>query len=182
MNNFDQIITYITSLSDKDFKKQLITLLSVVTITTFSIIYFSYRKSSMKIQKLKQLHKFAQKSNVILTNNKRIEKEEIRIQELLIKNKDFNIKSYFEQFAREHNVTPESGWDTTINPIEDNEKFDEVILLASFKNQTTKTLAILLEALDKKEIVYIKELAIQHEEQKIAFDLTLATKKPRRLL
>ena len=182
MKIFDQPIAYITSLSDKDLKKQMIVFLSFVTLTTFGIIYFSYRTSLSKMQEILHLHKLLQKSVVVLSNNERIEKEKTRIEELIIKNKDFNIKSYFEQFTREHAMTPESGWDTTTNPIEGNENFDEVILPATFKNQTTKTLEILLEAIDKKEIVYIKELSIRREEQKISFDLTIATKKPRRLL
>ncbi len=182
MKIFDQAITYITSLTDKDFQKQLIALLSIVSIVVCGIVFFVYRKSSTKISHIKQIHKLAQKAAVVLSNNARIEKEEKRIEKILIENKDFNIKSYFEQFCREHDITPEPGWDTTTNPIETNEKFDEVLLPATFKNQTTKTLAPLLEDLDKKEIVYIKELTIKKEEDTITFDLTIATKKPRRVL
>jgi hypothetical protein len=182
MRYLDQIVTYITQLSAKDFQKQLIIVISVITISIVGIMYYVYQQGSARVRQIKQLGQLTQKVATVLADNARIQKEEDRIQELLVKNKDFNIKSYFEQFCREHNVVPEPNWDTTINPIEGNEKFEEVILPATFKNQNTKKLVGLLDVLDKNDIVYLQELAINKEKQLINVDLTIATKRLRRVL
>ena len=175
------IIDYIIKLKDKEFQQYMIAILAGITLICCGTIYVTYSRSKGHIITIKQLKKLEQKSYMILSDNQKIQLEEDRIQKLIEQNKEFSIKTYFEKFTREHNAAPEANWDTTVNPIEGNDKFDEVVLPATFKKQTTKTLVTLLDALDKNEIVYLKEVAITHEEgQKISFTLTIATKKPKR--
>jgi len=108
-------------------------------------------------------------------------KEEQRLKDILDKNKDFTMPGFFEQFCREQNIVPEQGWNPLSEPV--NDKFDEIILKATFKGLSTEKLVKIIEALDKKEIVYIKQLEIHNEgENKINVDLTLATKKYKTLL
>jgi hypothetical protein len=176
----NRVTDYIVNLKPKELKQQLGIIIISVTIITIGSMYYIYYTSNQYITYTKQIQGLAEKSAVILANNERIQHEENRIQEILSQNKDFDIKSYFEQFCREHKITPEPSWGTTINPIEGNNKFEEIILSATFKNETTKTLAKILDTLDKNEIVYLAELAIKKENDKIAFDLVIATKKMRR--
>jgi len=182
MKIFNTVTTYVINLSEKDFKNYLIGVLAGITSVTLLSFYFIYARSSKKVKNIRQLHSLVAKSTATLSQNEAIQWEEDRIQELLSQNKDFNIKSYFEQFCREHHIVPEANWDTIVNPLEGNEKFEEVILAATFKNETTKTLVTLLDALDKNEIVYLSELVIKKQEDKISFDLVIATKKLKRVL
>jgi len=178
----ESIVTYITNLNAQAFQQQLIGTLAAVTLLLGGMIYMFYMSTATQIQRAHSIIKLATKAEKIVADNRGITQEEERIADILEKNRDFNIKSFFEQFTREHNVTPEPNWATTTNPIEGNEKFEEVMLPATFKHQTTKTLVTLLDALDKKEIVYLKEINIVKEGQTIRFDLILATKKSRRVI
>ena len=182
MELINRITTYIINLSEKDFQKYFIVVISVITFSVAGSIYYIYSKSSKLVKEIKQVQQLSEKSTAILINNSQIQKEEDRIQELLSNNKDFSIKSYFEQFCREQHITPEPNWETTPNPIEGNEKFEEVTLRASFKNETTKTLVTILDALDKNEIVYLTELKIKKDKDKIGFDIVIATKKLRHVV
>ncbi len=183
MKYIDDAIEYITLLSEKDFKRQLGIILGIASLSAFGLVYYIYSKSASYQAGYKQLISQVQKTKQIMQENAVLQREEDRIQDMLEKNRDFSLKSYFEQFYREHKITPEPNWDTTINPIEGNEAFEEVILPATFRNETTKKLVRILDDLDKKEIVYLKELVIKKEEEKtITFEITLATKKMRRII
>jgi hypothetical protein len=113
----------------------------------------------------------------------RLQQKEDQLQNLLKQYKEFNMNTFFEQFYKEQNMTPEANWGTVPVPIEGNENFDEVILNATFKNQTTEKLTKMLDALDKKENVYIKDLVIRNTfNKKIDFDISLASMRYKRTL
>ena len=164
-------------LSKKELEKYIIITLSA-TITVFgAIIYYSYNTSSEIAKQIKRTNLLANKSFKLLQQYDKLQSEENRLQTLLGKHKNFNIKIYFEQFCKKHSITPEPGWNTTVDII--NERFEEITLPATFKGQTTEKLVNILEKLDKKELIYIKSLGIRpdKEAKKISFDITLATKR-----
>jgi hypothetical protein len=115
----------------------------------------------------------------VLEDNQKMELEEKRVQAILDSDKDFNIKSYFEGFCQSQGL-PNQGWgDTRINEL--NDKFDEVSLTASFNGLSTEKLVRILEEFYKKEIIYIKSLNVKQEpDKKISFNITIATKSPKR--
>lgn len=178
MSALDQAITTLTSLDRKKFNLYLGIVLGMVTLMAAGVVYWMYQKRSAQIQELATLHEQTKKIDRIVENSDYVSAEEERIQGLLEENKGFSIKTYFEQFCREHEVTPEQGWDTESRSLEGNEAFDEVMLSAMFKNQTTQSLVTLLTSLNYNEIVYIKELEVKNEGNRaISFTLTIATKK-----
>ena len=172
-----KIIQQIQQLTKKEFERYL--MISLVSVSLFmgGIVYFVYTKSSDMIKQIKKLETLANKSVKIMNDYQQIQQDEEQLLGMLGKQKDFNIRIYFEQFCKEQNINPASAWNTSSDQI--NEKFEEITLSASFKDQTTEKLVRILEEIDKKEIVYIKNLAIKTEKEarKIAFDITIATKK-----
>lgn len=181
MELFNKAATYVQDLDTKLFQKYLLFgLLSVATIVGI-MVYYIHGKNEELITRITQLRTLTQKSFRIIEDNKKIVKEEQRLQEILDQNKDFTIKGFFEQFCREQGIVPEQGWDTRSEQV--SEKFEEIILPATFRNLTSQNLVTILDALEKKEIVYIKELTIRNESSgKIAIDILLATKKYKALL
>jgi len=172
---------YLQNLNKRDFEKYLIISLIGIAIATGIFTYYLYSQSSSKISQLKKLEDLANKASIILSNNKKMQVEEERLKQLLEQEKEFSIKTFFEQFIGEQGITPEPGWNATTQPLAGSDKFDEVILSAIFKGQTTQKLVKVLDALDKKEIVYIKELKIKNEDnKKITAELAIATKKYKR--
>lgn len=183
LNKFITAVTnYIIGLKDKEFQRFTAIFIFCMTVGTAAFTFYTYRSSNKHIENMRQLYRLADNTTTVLLNNEQIQGEENRIQELLQQNENFSIKSYFEQFCREHRINPEANWETTVNPIEGNNKFEEVVLTALFKNATTKALATILDSLDKNAIVYLKELRIKKEEKHINFELVIATKKVRHVV
>jgi len=181
MEFFDSLATYIVQLDRKKFNTYAAALLGGIFLAGCGSVYFFYNKRTTLLAQLDALYKQAEQNNKIVHSFEKVKKEEERIQTLLENNKGFSVKSFFEQFCSEHKVTPEPGWDTEVRGIEGNEQFDEVVLPATFKKQSTKELVTLLNSLEANEIVYIKELDIKKEENNtISFNLTIATKKQKR--
>ena len=174
---------YIQNLNKKDFEKYLVLFLIGITILSGIYVYRIYHKSTLLVKQIKNIEKLAQKTAKMVADNKRLQQKEEQLEELLKRYKEFSMKTFFEQFYSQHNLTPEAGWETIALPIEGNDKFDEVVLSATFKNQNTQVLVKVLDTLDKKEMVYIKGLTIKHQpDKKITFELTIATMKYKRAL
>ena len=181
MKMLQNIANYIQKLNKKDFEKNLTLFLVVIIISSLSVTYFIYTKSSDLIEKIRITKKLTLKTMNIIETHKKMQKEEDKLQKLLEEEKDFDIDTYFEQFCSEQKITSEGSWETTTQELAGSDKFDEVSLSVTFKNQTTQKLVTILEALSKKDIVYIKELIIKNENnKKIIFDITIATKKFKR--
>jgi len=181
MNFFKKTASYIQNLNKKDFDKYLALFISGLILLIIFIIYYIHTTSNNLIYKINFNKKLSLKTEKIINNYQRLKSEENKLLKLLEKNKDFNIKTYFEQFCSQYQIIPESNWETTTRSFPGNEKFDEISLTATFKNQTTKDLVNLLEAFDKKEIIYVKELSITSEQDKtITINITIATKKYKR--
>jgi len=178
MNFLDTITQTISRHNTKQHQFFLAAVMGTAVAVLVGIIYFLYTQRATDIETLLSLQEASQKNNVLIMKSDRIKLEEDRIKGLLEENKGFSIKTFFETLTLEQKLTPEPGWDTEIRSIEGNDTFDEIVLNATFKNQTTQKLVTLLTVLDNNEIVYIKELEIKKEPKKvITFTLTIATKK-----
>ena len=142
------------------------------------IIVYTYMQRDADCATITLCQEQTKKNDMLIAHSNRIKAEEERIQALLDENKGFSIKTFFETLILDQKLTPEPGWDTEARSIEGNETFDEIILTALFKNQTTQSLVTLLHVLETHEIVYIKELEIKKEAKKtISFEIIIATKK-----
>lgn len=173
---FHNIVATIQTLSKKQLEKYIVATLVVAGLLLGGIIFFTYSSSSELVSEMKVLEKQANNAASILNQYKKMQKEEDRIQALLEKHKTFNLKIFFEQFCKENGINPEPGWDTSDESI--NAKFEEISLPATFKGQTTEKLVQILAKIDKKEILYVKELNIKNDgAKKITFDMTIATKR-----
>ena len=176
MEALNKIAAYVQSLEPKEFQKYVAIGLFGVAAAAGLVIFYIHTKNNELIMRTKQLRTLTEKSFRLIQDNRDMVKEEQRWKEKLDKEKNFTMQGFFEQFCREQNITPEQGWNARTEPV--SEKFDEIILLATIKGQTTESLVGILAALEKKEIVYIKELTVRTESPgKISFDITLATKK-----
>lgn len=181
MEFFIKLSAYIQNLNSQQFKKNYLIFLLGVGVLLAGLIYYLYVQKEQLITRINQMNKLAAQTQNIILDNRKMIKAEQRLKDILDQNKDFGIKGFFEQFCKENNLNPEQGWDTTTEPV--NEKFDEIILPASFKGLSSEQLVKILQDLDKKEIVFIKELTIHNEESgKISCDITMATKRYKYIL
>lgn len=176
MELLNKVVAQIQEMDPKQLQKYMLIALGAIVCCVIGLIYYLNQYNNDLIIRIKQVRTLSEKAAKIIQENKHMVKEEQRLKELLEANKEFKMQGFFEQFCRDQSITPEAGWDTRTEQV--SEKFDEVTLPATFKNQTTESLVTILDALEKKEIVYIKDLTIRTESPgKISFDITLATKK-----
>lgn len=179
-NIFLGFAKYLQNFNKKNFDRYLILFLSGILVSTSFITYYVYSQSASLVIDLKKLEELVNKTTHIISENEKLQQKETQLQQRLEQYKEFDIRTSFEKFYIEQKLNPEPDWGGNVvqQPLEGNEKFDEVVLSATFKNLTTQTLVNLLSALDKQEIIYIKALTIKNESNKnITINITLATKK-----
>jgi hypothetical protein len=169
-------VDYLQNLPHKKFKQYLLIALCSVIACAGMVIYWIHHKKAELIMHMLTSRKLAEKSIAIIADNRKMIIEEQRIRDILEKNKNFSMKSFFEQFCHKNNINPELGWEAHIEPI--NDRFDETVLTATFKDQTSKDLVNILAALEQQDIVSIKELRIHNQgNRKITIDITLSSKR-----
>lgn len=176
MEVLNKLIIYLDALDQREFKIHIIGFLaSILGIGCFMVYSIQSSKSEL-LQKLRTLNTQTVKAYQIIENNREIVKDELRLRQKLDAEKDFSIRSYFEQFYRDQGLTPEGSWETRTESV--NEKFDEIFLPVTFKDLTSDRLVKALNELNKKDIVFIKECAIRAtNNNKINVSLTIATKR-----
>jgi len=181
MKQIEQLTSYLQALSKKEFQQYLIVGLVSIGLLATGTTYYIYQKSSNLVTQLRQLNLDANKIARIVARHEKLQEREQNIRTLLEKYPDFNINSYFERFYTKHKITPEPNWKPEEGAViigsQENVKFQEIILQATFKNQTMQKLVELLQDLYKETIVYIKELEVRRENAKITIELTLATQQ-----
>lgn len=178
MTQLDKLVTLITSLDRRTFTIYLGAVLGCIAALSCALLYWLYSTRAAQIVAWNKLNDQVERVQRLAEKHDRISREEDRIQGMLEENKGFSIKTFFEKFCSEHGVTAESGWDTEQRSLEGNDSFDEVILNATFKNQTTQSLVTLVGSINNTEIVYIKNIEIKNDgNRSISFNLTIATKK-----
>ncbi len=168
----------IESLSKKEFEKNLKLTILFIVIAAFSISFLFYSKNEDLIMQIKNTKTLSAKTFELIKTNEKMLIAEEKLQKLLEQEKDFDLNIYFEQLCKEQSIPPEPDWEPVIQELSGTNKFDEVTLKATFKDQTTENLVKILEEVGTKEIVYIKDLVIKKQENnKIMFDINLATKR-----
>lgn len=173
-----KISNFIQHLEKKQLQKYIIAVLGCTSVIVMILMYYVYSQSAFLVNDMKRIERAAQKSAQLILTAEKLKKQEDHILNILDKYKDFDLQKEFEQFCKEQGCSPEPGWGSSPEPI--NSKFDEEVLTATFKNQTTEKMVTYLEALEKKEIMYIKGLLVKSEkDKKITFDISIATKKLR---
>ncbi|MDQ5940865.1 MAG: hypothetical protein QG632_591 [Candidatus Dependentiae bacterium] len=178
MNLLDTISDAIAQQHKKQHRIFIAATAAIIAAMLGGIVYFLYAERESNIQLINELKEQSKKNDALMAKSERIKAEEERVQTLLEINKGFNIKTFFETLTSNQKLKAEPGWDTERRDIDGNETFDEIVLAATFKGQTTQSLVSLLGTLENNEIVYIKELEIKKDGKKtISFELTIATKK-----
>ncbi|MCK4265024.1 hypothetical protein KAW80_01550 [Candidatus Babeliales bacterium] len=169
----EDILDYILSLERSTFNKYLIYFLASILLILGISIYLIHSKGKSLIKQIQTTRKLAQDADLKMKEYKEIQEKKNHILEILDKEKNFEIKGFFESFYKEHKVKPEPRWDTISSPILGNELLKEVSLPVRFKNLTTQKLTEILINLEKKEIVYVKNLKINKNKENRTIDLEI---------
>jgi hypothetical protein len=172
----DNIIEYLSSLGNKQFKQIIFSFLGIVLCLIIVVVYYTYDWSNDIVEQIKKVKGNSGKITSIISKYEVLKSEERRIDDLLEANKNFNLQVYFEKFCSENSVTAEPGWNVAVSTTKN--EFEEINLRAAFKDITTQKLVSLLVELDKLDIIYVKELLLKSEKsKKITVNFVLGTKR-----
>lgn len=179
MEFFTKIIQWVQQVPTKDMQRYMYILIAVMACLVGMIIFFVHSKSNDLVAQIKKIETTAKSAGPLFIEYEKIQREEDRIQDMLEKSKDEDMRSFFELFCKSQNMMPTS-WD--INPVDLNQKFEEMTVTANFKSLSTQKLvefidAIEKEAVSKNKILYTKSVRIKKDpnEKTINVDLTVAT-------
>ncbi len=173
----ESIINSFYDLKSDDFKKYLIGGLAAVAILSFGALFYIRTTSSALSASIKNLHKLAAESDNLINQYEKIKKEEDDLAQLLEKNKDFtSLKSYFEQFIKQNQLTPEAGWaeTATIIPSAEIDKFEKEEIEAVFKNKTTQQVVQLIDVIEKNPMIHLSQVTITPEGHALTAALTIS--------
>jgi hypothetical protein len=179
MKFLEKFAEHIKTEKEKDLRKYLLFIITGMFITTIIITSIIHKKNIELVTKMKTLDRLIIKTNHIIANNDAIEKKEQAIKKLIQDNKTFDIREYFEKFCKDQKIKiPLEDWDSRTQPVEGSDEFDEVVLEANFKGQTTEKLIHIIKELNKTKMIYIKALELENTDKKtINIDITIAAKK-----
>lgn len=170
-----KVSSYLQSLTKRQFLIYILGFLSAIFVIAIATIYFFFSYSHDLEFQIKKTALLSQRSQAIIAEHERLVAEKKKLQELFAKDKEFSdIKVYFEQFYKQQGLTPVKGWDTTAREVSSD--YTEVLLNATFKGLSMQKIVTMLDAFQKKEVVYVKGLTIRSEGSKqVSADILLAT-------
>lgn len=180
MEFFAKVIQYIQQIPPKDMQRYTYITMGVMGGFVALTLFLVYGKNTDLVEQLKKMQSTAQAAVPLLRKYEALNRDEERIQAMLAKYQDEDIRSFFESFCKGHHMVPQPGWEPTTVAL--NPKFDEVQVEAKFHGITTQKLVDFLQAIGKESteqqrILYTKRLTIKKDPSApvINVDLTIAT-------
>lgn len=142
------------------------------------LVWYITDSADLIIQNIRQIQRLKTENVLLVERYEKAQEQEQKFIEQVNQRKDMSIKTYFEKFIKEQNLSPEGNWaETEKNPILDNDLFEEEILRASFKSMTAEAIVKILEAIDKENIVEVSSVVLKKQDSLILLDLVLAMKR-----
>lgn len=182
MKIIDDILSFIFSLDSKRFLIYLGIITITLALSATALLYFIHAKSTTLINNIKLLQKLNEESKILIATYDTIQTRKEAVFDLLEKEKNFDLKSFFATFSKENNLKIESPWTTIAETVEGNELLEEISLPITMPHITMQQLVHFLETFKQKERVYIKNLTLTKETEPpflITCSFTIATLKYR---
>lgn len=168
MINYDKINNLISYLK----KYQLIFSGSILFIFLTLIGVTIFLKNNY-VNEIKKINKQRTEISKLLGRWDLIKKQQKIVEESLEKNKNFKLGFYVSKILKKHKI---NGSTSTINtqPLS-NMDYDEVSVTARIENSNTKQMTLFIKEIEQNDIIFIKKLEITPSNNKISFEITLAT-------
>ncbi len=181
MEFINKIRLTIEGLEQRDLYKYLTIVLSILMLLLGFVIYRYYSKVGDLRRKINAVND-VREENVrgILKRMNNVAQQRKQVNDILAKEKDFKIAGYFTTLLKRQKLTNNMVEDSTSEVVLNN-KYKEIILKARFVNMTMQKLCFLLDAIEKKERVYNKNLEIIRSTKTpgtIDVNMTIATLQP----
>jgi hypothetical protein len=182
MKKYDYIgtlVAYIQNIPKDVLQTRFLILLGTTLAIIIGGTFYIRTTSTALVTQIKNLQKQAKKARDLSSEFQKLEAQEAELAELMQDNTSFgSLKSYFEQFIKQHSLAPEAGWAETATTSDSmNDKFEEEQLTATFKSLNTQKLVELIQKLSEDRMMHIGEISVNREGKSITLTVILAAKK-----
>ncbi len=180
MTIFLQIKDYLDSLESKDFKKYILIVFTVLVLLAGLLIFNYYRSVSALKTRITTINRKRKEVQNIIERYERVKKQQIAVNSVLAKERDFKISQYFENLLEKLNMNKNLTQSPEVQSKDVLDGYTEWTLYANLANLNTKKLSELLYAIEQEERIYTKELEIEKSNNKsINVKITIATLEPK---
>ena len=176
MNIFQKIHTYLYTLDTKEFYKN-ITLFLVGNFLACCIISYIFLSAMGSLKEsLQDIYKKEQETKNLLDRLKKVKKQSEEINTILEQEPTFRIKNFFDDTLKKLNLDSKQRREADVSE-EDVLKgqYTEVRLTSFLNGIDTRQLCDLLQALEQKSRIYMKELIITKKDSLVDVNITIAT-------
>lgn len=174
-----KIKEYLDNLESKEFKKYLLIALGIMLMLIGLLIIQYYRSVSTLKARISALNRKRKDVQNMLERYERVKMQQIEVNSVLAKEKDFKISQYFEKLLDKLGISKNKIQEETL-PKDVLDGYTEWTLYANLTNLNTKKLSELLYAIEQEERIYTKDLEIEKaSSQAINVKITIATLEPK---
>lgn len=178
-----KIKEFISSWEKKDFYVYTGLFLGFVCVVTLGLIFYSqYTMSDLerRIDEVNELRETSVKD--ILGRAREVEQQRKNVNEMLAKEKDFNIASYFKKLLNDLNISGDKQERFEILQAEREDDYREDSLSVRLVDMNMQKLTELLQEIEQNQRIYSKDLEINKSPKKadaIEVSITIATLQPK---
>jgi hypothetical protein len=169
-------------LESKDFYKYLIIIVAIISSVLGGMMYWHYSTMSDLRTRLNDINDIREKQVRSMIKRMNIVKQQRgRVKNILAKEQDFKIAGYFNDILAQQGLLDQLTESSTSEVEMSNDNI-EISLRARFSAITMKQLCELLDAIEKKERIYAKNLEILKSvktPETIDVNMTIATLQPK---
>ncbi len=177
MSLLEKIQQIALPLEASEFYRNLIIYLVAISAAMGGIMYYHHSKTSELRTSLQKMYKNQQEAKIILERLKVVQKQSDEVNSLLEEDKNFKLKNYFDEIVQKAGLSKLQAKEAEVSEEILQKLYTEIKINAQFNGMTTKQMCELLQAIEQKQRVYIKELSITQKNNALIIAITVATLK-----
>lgn len=176
INIFQKIHDYLYTLDTKDFYKNIGIFLGANVLVCAFIMYASLTTIASYKNSLQEDYKKEQEAAQLLRRLAKVKKQSEEINTILEQEPTFRIKNFYDDTIKKLNLEAHQRRQSEVSE-EDilSGRYTEIKLNALLNGIDTHQLCNLLQTLEEKDRIYMKELVITKKDSLIDVNITIAT-------
>jgi hypothetical protein len=182
MSMFTSLKNYIDAWDQKEFRNYTTIAFGIVLLLLASILFLYYRNVSYIRSRTAAINKQRLAVRELVSRYDLVKKQQVGVDAILAKEKDFKISQYFEQLLQKLGLTANKTQDVETMSEEVLDGYTEWTLYAHLTNMNTKKMSELLHAIELEERIYTKEVEVERSTTNpnaLNVKLTIATLEPK---
>lgn len=178
MQFLDSLRERILKFEQKEFYTHAGAFFGVVFFFIFGILYYYYTSISSLKQSLKKINSKREQAHQILKKLEQVKKQKAEVDTMLSEDKAFKPKGFFDETVQRLHLASKQRREADVTEETIKKQYQEIKISAQFRGITTEQLCKLLEALEQKKRIYMKDLSITKTKgAALDVSLTVATLK-----